>query len=450
MRFSVVILLLACSTSAVRAQSSVPAAPLEPVDSSSQSQPAESQPGPLSTAARQEAQEVAEAEGLIGKAEWNAAETKLAAWLAGHPDDPRALFDAGYVADAKDKLDDAAGFYRRAVKADPQNFESHLSLGLLLARRGKLEEARPELNTATQLDPGDAGPALKARAWRSLAQIDRSTDPAQASTDLLEALKLSPETPRDTLLAAELAEATNQPAAAEAAYRRVLAKDARNTEANAGLGHALIAQKKYPEAETALRAALEQIPGDPTLTAELATALAAQDKGEALPLLQRLHDAHPDDENVTRMLAEVMAEAGDAEGSDRYYSILLSAHPNDAGLLIAHGQNQIRQQHFLQALQAFQKATELAPSDGDAWSGLAFAASKSNQHSVALHALTVRSKLLPENASTYFLWATSYDTLHDRVAAISYYHHFLEAAAGKYPDQEWQARQRLLVLEKKQ
>jgi hypothetical protein len=40
--------------------------------------------------------------------------------------------------------------------------------------------------------------------------------------------------------------------------------------------------------------------------------------------------------------------------------------------------------------------------------------------------------------------------LHDKAAAIKYYHNFLEAAAGKYPDQEWQARQRLLLLEKKQ
>ena len=43
-----------------------------------------------------------------------------------------------------------------------------------------------------------------------------------------------------------------------------------------------------------------------------------------------------------------------------------------------------------------------------------------------------------------------YDTLHDKVAAASYYHHFLEASAGKFPNQEWQARQRLKLLEGKQ
>lgn len=444
-----IFLLLACAAAGLHAQTEVP--PAQGGDSSSQSGQDQSQSATATTAARQApSQDVAEAEALIAKTDWKAAEAKLAVWLAKHPDDARALFDAGYVSDAQDKTDDAAGFYRRAVKADPKSFESRLSLGLLLARRGKLDEARPELAAATQLDPGDAGPAIKARAWRALAQIDRKSDPSQASSDLLEALKLSPETPRDTLLAAELADASNQPEAAEAAYRRVLAKDAKNPEANAGLAHVLIAQRKYPDAETALRTALQQSPDDPTLTAQLATVLAAEDKGEALPLLEKLHDAHPDDENVTRMLAEVLAEAGDVTGSDRYYAALLAAHPDDAGLQTAHGQNLIRQQRFQEAFAAFQRATQLTPSDADAWSGLAFAASKTSQPSVALHALTVRSKLLPDNASTYFLWATSYDTLHDRVAAIKYYHQFLEAAAGKFPDQEWQARQRLFLLEKKQ
>jgi hypothetical protein len=59
----------------------------------------------------------------------------------------------------------------------------------------------------------------------------------------------------------------------------------------------------------------------------------------------------------------------------------------------------------------------------------------------------MRSKYLPEVPSTYFLWAITYDSLHQTKAAATYYHHFLDSAAGKYPDQEWQARQRLKVLE---
>src|ERR1039458_4609250 len=107
----------------------------------------------------------------MAKSDWKTAASQLDTWIAAHPTDARALFDAGYVADAQSRPDDAAGLYRRAIDANPQSFEAHISLGLLLARQGKLTDARDELVTATRLDAGDAGPALKARAWRALAEI---------------------------------------------------------------------------------------------------------------------------------------------------------------------------------------------------------------------------------------------------------------------------------------
>lgn len=393
--------------------------------------------------------QVAAAEEAIANANWKAAETKLALWLTAHPDDARALFDAGYVADAQNRLDDAVGFFRRAVAANPQSFEAHIELGLILAQQGKPAEARPELAAATQLDPGKAGAAAKARAWRALAEIDRATDPAEASSDLLEALKISPETPDDAILAAILAEQTGHSEAAEAAYRRILAKDANSAPANAGLAHLLIARKQYPEAETFLRAALEQSPNDTALTTQLATVLAIQDKPEALDLFQKLHDAHPNDAAITRMMATILADAGDNAGSDKLTISLLAATPDDPALLVAHGQNLIHQLKYAEAFAAFDKATKLDPANADAWAALAFAASKTNQPAITLHALTMRSKYLPEVASTYFLWATAYDTLHNKTQAAAYYHHFLDASAGKFPNQEWQAKQRLLFLEGK-
>jgi len=151
---------------------------------------------------------------------------------------------------------------------------------------------------------------------------------------------------------------------------------------------------------------------------------------------------------VTGMLAETLTIAGDVAGSDELYVKLLAASPSDPDLLVLHGQNLVRLGKFADSVAIFNKATQIAPANSDAWSGLAFAASKINQPMVTLNALSMRSKFLPENASTYFLWATYYDTLHQTKQAAAYYHHFLEAAAGKLPNQEWQARQRLQLLEK--
>jgi tetratricopeptide (TPR) repeat protein len=394
-------------------------------------------------------EQVLAAEAAIVKSDWKTAEEKLNTWVAANPNDARALFDAGYVADAQNRLDDATALYRRALIVNPQSFEAHLSLGLLLARENKFEDARPELAAATQINSVNAEPVLKARAWRALARIDRESDTGEASNDLLEALKLTPETPEDTLMAASLAEQAGKFDAAEAAYRRVLAADAKSANASAGLIHLLIARRQYPEAETQIRAALQLTPDDPALTAQLATVLAAQDKAEALPLLQKLHDAHPNDPAITRMLADMLAVAGDTAGSDRLYVSLLASAPDDIELLIGHGQNLVRELHYGAAYPVFDKATQLDPANPDGWSGLAFTASQTNRPSIALHALTMRSKYLPEVPSTYFIWATSYDALHDRERAISYYHQFLDSAAGKYPDQESEVRKRLILLNTK-
>jgi tetratricopeptide (TPR) repeat protein len=311
------------------------------------------------------------------------------------------------------------------------------------------------LESATRLDPGDAGPGAKARAWRALAQIEMragehggKVDTAQASIDLLEALKLSPETPADTLMAARLAEANGDHTGAEAAYRRLLKADAKQPEAQAGLAHLLIAEKKYPEAEELLQAALKNSPDDPALTAQLAAVFVAEDKADALPLLQQFHEKHSQDNSITRMLAQVEADAGEYDESDRLYLALLATSPRDSELLAGHGQNLIRLHRYPEAMKAFETATAIDETNGEAWNGLAFAAFETHQPAVTLHALTIRSKYLPENATILFLWATAYDTLHDKKQAVAYYHKFLDSAAGKLPDQEWQARQRLALMEK--
>ena len=404
--------------------------------------------------------EVAEAEAAMVKSDWKMAEPILDTWLAAHPTDAHALFDAGYIADAQGRNDDAVSLYRKAVAGDAGSFEAQISLGLLLARMGRVAEARPALAAATTLDPGPAGPEGKAKAWRALAQIDlrgfddpdgeadADPNPKQASVDLLEALKLSPETENDTLLAANLAEDNGDNAGAEGAYRRVLKKDPDSSAAVAGLVHQLIAQKEYPEAEEMLQTAVKKAPEDTALTAQLAAVLVAEDKVDALPLLQQFHKNHPQDLSIARMLAKVEADAGDYAESDRLYLALLAGAPKDSELLSGHGQNLIRLRRYMEAVKVFESATEIDETNGDAWNGLAFASFQAHQPEVTLHALTVRSKYLPESAIIYFLWATAYDTLHDKKQAVAYYHRFLDSGSGKFPDQEWQARQRLALLEK--
>jgi hypothetical protein len=56
---------------------------------------------------------------------------------------------------------------------------------------------------------------------------------------------------------------------------------------------------------------------------------------------------------------------------------------------------------------------------------------------------------LPETPASYFLRATALDHLRNYKQVAQYYHLFLDAANGKYPDDEWKARHRLIWIESK-
>ena len=148
------------------------------------------------------------------------------------------------------------------------------------------------------------------------------------------------------------------------------------------------------------------------------------------------------------MLAQVSADAGEYTESDQLYTTLIAANPKDADLQAGHGQNLIRLHRYPEAQKAFQNATSLDETNGEAWNGLAFASFQTHQPEITISALTARSKYLPDSPTILFLWATAYDTLHNKKQASAYYRRFLDSAQGKLPDQEWQAKQRLKVLDK--
>ena len=409
-----------------------------PPGTSADDQPTQStQAGPL-----------AAAEAAIDAKNYDKARGLLDAYLSAHSGDARALFDRGYCDDAQGRTQAAEGFYRKAIAADPKQFEARMALGLLLAEAGSAD-ARTELQTAVTLEANPPNPAAKAQAYRTLARLLRDSDPDQAKQDLIEALKLSPETIEDTLLTAEIAEAAGDQAVAEEAYRRVLKIDPESSAATAGLAHLLLSEKKYDDAEPLLKAALTRDPDDPALNTQLAALLAAEGKtDEAVTALEKLHRLKPQDREIGMMLADAYVQAQDYEKADAVYANLLATAPNDSELASERGQILIREQKYDEALEMFQRAVKIKQDDSDAWGGIAFAASKTGQFQMVVDALTMRSKLASETPATYFLWATAYDNLHHRQQSVEYYQLFLKSALGKFPDEEWQAKQRLAVLEK--
>ena len=169
---------------------------------------------------------------------------------------------------------------------------------------------------------------------------------------------------------------------------------------------------------------------------------------EAVGALEKLHQLQPKDREIGMMLADAYIQSQEYEKADAVYANLLSGDANDAEVESARGQVLIREQKYQEALEMFQRAVKVRQDDSDAWAGIAFAASKTGQFQLTVDALTMRSKLVSDSPVTYFLWATAYDNLHQYKQSVEYYQLFLKSALGKFPDEEWQAKQRLAVLEK--
>ncbi|MFZ0661742.1 MAG: tetratricopeptide repeat protein [Acidobacteriaceae bacterium] len=413
------------------------AAPLPPGTSVPGSGQVESQASPLDGI-----------ESEIAARKYDKARGLLNAYLSAHPTDARALFDRGYCDDAQGRTAQAKAFYRKAIAANPKQFESRLALGLILAKEGD-PGAREQLQAAATLNPDPPNTAAKAQALRALAHLVRDSDPIVAKQALIDALRISPETPDDTLLAAEIADAAGDKEIAEQAYRRALKADPESSAAIAGLAHLLLEEKKYSDAEPLLKAALTRDPDDPALNAQYAALLAAEgNANQAVAALEKLHQLEPKDRGIAKMLADGYVQAGEAQKADAVYAELLETTPNDADLESARGQVLIREGKYSEALVLLQNAAKVRKDDPDAWGGIAFAASKTHQPELELEALATRSKLAAETPATYFLWATANDSLHRKKQALEYYQLFLKSASGKFPDEEWQARQRIVLLKK--
>ena len=395
--------------------------------------------------------ELAAIEDKIAAQQYEAARPGLLRYLQTHIEDARAQYDLGFMDAATGDDKGAEANYRKAITADPQQFESRLALGLLLAQRGTDAEAHEQLKAASERSPAPANPALQAQALRSLAQLDVTMgdkgDPAEAKEAMLAALKLSPETLGDLLLTARIAAANGDPETEQAAYRRVLARQPDSVEGLAGLAHVLLQLKRYDEAEPLVRQALTKLPDDPGLNMQLASILAAEGKPEdSIAALEKLHAAEPGNTAVDQMLADAYLAAHQSDKAEPLLASLLKSKPDDMDLLDADGQALTQAKRYPEATAVFEHATALHPDDVDAWNGLAFTESELHEDEAALKTLATRAKLAHDTPVTLFLWATSYDRLRQARPAAEYYQKFLAAANGKFPDQEWQARHRLVAL----
>jgi tetratricopeptide (TPR) repeat protein len=354
------------------------------------------------------------------------------------PKDYFAHFNLGMAYTLMHKDAEGLAEYRKTLEIKPGLYEAELNAGILLMRQKNPAEALPLLDDAASQKPKEfrpryylaeaqlqTGAAEKADANFRLA-LEVNAKSAAAELGLAHALarqdKLADAAPhfrqaaqldanyRDGLLElADLYEKNQQTAEAIAIYREFPADMAVQEH----LGELLLRNKQYTEAIPGLEQAYQK---DPTSANRVALAMAylfASQLEKALPLMDQAVAADPGNYEVRMMYARALRD---------------------------------HKQYPAAAVQ-FAAAAKLKPGDVQTWNDLAGVLYLAQDYQHALEALENIRKLGQDTAGNWFLRAMMLDKLRQLKPALEAFQHFLALSQGKNPDQEFQARQKVRMIQ---
>ncbi|MBI2682938.1 MAG: tetratricopeptide repeat protein [Acidobacteriales bacterium] len=386
---------------------------------------------------------VLQAETAIEKKDYAAAERLLTSHTTDQPNDFRAWYDLGFVYKVTQREGLAIDAYKRSLAANADEFDTNMNLGELLLATGKAPEALPYLLAATRLKDDPQAFLLKAAALED-------TDPAGALEAYRHSLALRPGNLDAQIRIGALLEKADKPAESEAAYKAALAIDPAAADALIGLVNLYTASGRLPEAESTLRGLIRVRPEDTTLRVQLVRVLFKSGKNEeATTELEAAYAAHPQDLKLLRELAAAQSAARRFDAAQASYARLVESYPQDVAVRLGFANALMHNLKYAEAEREFVQALKLDSKNPEALGNLALCSSQNKHYAMAIQALDMRAALAAETPATLFLRATAYDNLRAYKPAAEYYKKFLEVAAGRYPDQEFQARHRLIAIEPK-
>jgi tetratricopeptide (TPR) repeat protein len=264
---------------------------------------------------------------------------------------------------------------------------------------------------------------------------------------------------------------------AAAQFEEVLKRDPHDARAELGLGESLLHQGKLDESKPHYEKAVALDNALKPFLLELAIALSDANRlGDAVPLLTQFPDdagareklgelylsnhkpadAVPQFEAAARLsptpanqlaLATAYLRNNEEDKAAPLLKQALAANPDDYSLQITVGRLYRDQKDYAQAENYFYKAAKLKPDSPEPWSELAGVFTVARQYPQALTALDRLRQMNAEKPGHFYLRAIILDKFHQVKPALANYQRFLQLSHGEHPDQEFQARGRVKVLE---
>ncbi len=371
------------------------------------------------------------------------AEVLFAKAAAADPTDFSAFFNLAFAQSIQNKDADATVNYRKVLALKPGLYEAELNLGILLLRQKMPKEAVAPLESAARTKSGEYRPNFYLA--EALINVNRGAD-------------------------------------AEPAYRRALAINPKSAEAAQGLGQALLNQGKTADAVPFIEQAASLDPSFQPALLHLASVYEADKNFDAAIAIYR---RFPNETAARERLGELLVETGKAasaipeleaavkasptianltalataylqnkqpEKCQPVMDAALRLEPNNGELRLLYGRLLRDLRKFDLAANQFALAAKLNPQSADAWADLAMVTVMMERYDIALPALDKVKQLNAEKPGHKYLRAITLDKIKQnkqqaKLAAAAY-QDFLNSAGGKFPDEEFKARQRMKILDR--
>jgi tetratricopeptide (TPR) repeat protein len=368
---------------------------------------------------------------------------------------------------------EAAASLTQAIAADPKNYSLHFNLALAFSLMGKNAEAIPEYKKALELKPD----LYQAQLNLGISLL-REKQPAEAAQYLTTAAAQNPKEYRANYYLAAALLGAGDFAKAEQSYTTSLVIDPKSPDAELGLAHALAGENKLEDAAVHFKKAAElnagyrddllelanmyetakqpeqaiaiyqQFPENPGAQERLGDLLLKAGKPtDAIASLQVAVAKSPTEANRAA-LAEAYLKNSEPGKAQPLVEQILATDPDDFEIRMLHGRLIRDQRKFPEAAAEFERATKLKPDAPQAWSELAGVLVMAENYPPALAALDRIAALHAEKPGHVFLRAIVLDKIRDLKPALESYQRFLQMSQGENPNQEWQARQRVKLLER--
>jgi tetratricopeptide (TPR) repeat protein len=369
------------------------------------------------------------------------------------------------------KYDQAADLFGKAIAADPKDYAAHFHLALSYTMLKRDADGLAEYKKALELKPGLYEAELNAGIL-----LIRDKQAAEAVPYLKQAADQKPKEFRPRLYWAQALLESGDAAKAEEQYRAALDLDTKSAAAELGLAHAQIKQDRLADAAPHFRSAAQLDPNYRDGLLELAGLYEKNhQETEAVAIYKEFPENAGAQERVGRLLLEgrhsadaiapleaamqrdptpanrlALATAYLFEKQfDKALPLIeqsVAAEPGNYSLHMMYGRGLRDSKKYDLAAQQFFQATKLQPDSREAWNELAGMLYILEKFPESLGALDRAHQLGDDTPANYYFHAITYDKLHALKPALEYYQQFLERSNGKFPDEEWKARQRAKLL----